>query len=186
MKNFKFSVSLNIVLPILLVLLSVTSACSGGSNEQDRQAQVNQSNPENAKSDSNSELSEIISAYLQLKEALVNDDQKGVAKPGQTLQNLLQKRSEEVLRTALMHTVELNKSQDLAVQRQHFLPLSRAIIEYLKAQDGIDQTLYVQYCPMAFDNTGGEWVSDSKDVFNPYFGASMLRCGAVKSEIAAK
>ena len=36
---------------------------------------------------------------------------------------------------------------------------------------------------MAFDNTGGYWLSNSKEVRNPYFGNSMLKCGEVKETI---
>ena len=33
---------------------------------------------------------------------------------------------------------------------------------------------------MAFDNKGGYWLSETEDIRNPYFGASMLSCGEVK------
>ena len=39
--------------------------------------------------------------------------------------------------------------------------------------------VYVQYCPMA----KGQWLSDEKEIKNPYYGNSMLTCGSVKSEI---
>lgn len=43
--------------------------------------------------------------------------------------------------------------------------------------------LYVEYCPMAFDNKGAVWVSSTKEVRNPYFGEKMLNCGEVKEII---
>jgi hypothetical protein len=42
-----------------------------------------------------------------------------------------------------------------------------------------DKPVYVQYCPMA----DGSWLSDEKQIVNPYYGKSMLSCGSVKSEI---
>ena len=42
--------------------------------------------------------------------------------------------------------------------------------------------VYVQYCPMA----KGQWLSDEKEIKNPYYGNSMLTCGSVKSEIKSK
>jgi hypothetical protein len=33
---------------------------------------------------------------------------------------------------------------------------------------------------MAFDNQGAYWLQASETVANPYFGAEMLRCGAIK------
>ena len=44
-------------------------------------------------------------------------------------------------------------------------------------------TIYKQYCPMAFNNEGAYWLSESKDIMNPYFGDRMLKCGRVDAEI---
>ena len=35
------------------------------------------------------------------------------------------------------------------------------------------------YCPMAFDNRGAAWLQIEEVKANPYFGASMLRCGTL-------
>ena len=40
--------------------------------------------------------------------------------------------------------------------------------------------MYKQFCPMAFNDQGGYWLSNSKEVRNPYFGDKMLKCGMVK------
>jgi hypothetical protein len=37
----------------------------------------------------------------------------------------------------------------------------------------------LQYCPMK----KASWLSDSKDIRNPYYGANMLDCGSVKTTI---
>ena len=36
---------------------------------------------------------------------------------------------------------------------------------------------------MAFDNTGASWVQKGDRINNPYFGASMLRCGEITEKI---
>jgi Cu(I)/Ag(I) efflux system membrane fusion protein len=45
-----------------------------------------------------------------------------------------------------------------------------------------DESYYEIFCPLAFNNTGASWLSKEKDINNPYFGASMLKCGEVKQE----
>ena len=75
---------------------------------------------------------------------------------------------------------------DLEGQRSAFLELSNAMIESAKAMGPLDKAMYVQHCPMAFDNSGGDWLSDSQEVFNPYFGDKMLHCGTVKEALARK
>lgn len=44
------------------------------------------------------------------------------------------------------------------------------------------ESFYKIFCPIAFDNQGASWMSKEKDVNNPYFGESMLKCGEVKQE----
>ena len=44
---------------------------------------------------------------------------------------------------------------------------------------GTKKELFVQYCPMAFDDKGADWISDIQDIQNPYFGDKMMRCGFV-------
>jgi hypothetical protein len=44
-------------------------------------------------------------------------------------------------------------------------------------------SIYVEYCPMANDNEGAYWLSNEKQIKNPYFGDAMLKCGSVKETI---
>jgi len=67
--------------------------------------------------------------------------------------------------------------------RERFERLSQAIIS-LQERFGHHggETWRVAYCPMAFENTGAEWLQRGAQVNNPYFGASMLRCGEIRRE----
>ena len=44
-------------------------------------------------------------------------------------------------------------------------------------------TLYIEYCPMANNNEGAFWLSNEKEIKNPYFGEMMLKCGSVKETL---
>jgi hypothetical protein len=37
---------------------------------------------------------------------------------------------------------------------------------------------------MAFDNTGGDWLSAKPTVLNPYYGDAMLTCGNLKDTLS--
>ncbi len=39
---------------------------------------------------------------------------------------------------------------------------------------------YLAYCPMAFNDKGAYWLQIEEPISNPYFGASMLRCGEIR------
>jgi len=48
-----------------------------------------------------------------------------------------------------------------------------------------EKDYYRTFCPMAFDNKGAHWLQDGKEINNPYFGPSMLRCGEVQKTFKA-
>ncbi len=51
---------------------------------------------------------------------------------------------------------------------------------------GHDEELLVMHCPMAFDDKGADWLQLSPELANPYFGASMLRCGEIRERLAPR
>ena len=71
----------------------------------------------------------------------------------------------------------------IEMKRSHFSIVSN---NFAKAIDlfGVEsnQSAYLQYCPMAFDDKGAYWISSEKEIRNPYFGDMMLKCGEVKKE----
>ncbi|NJB86088.1 Cu(I)/Ag(I) efflux system membrane fusion protein [Lewinella marina] len=75
------------------------------------------------------------------------------------------------------HLGALAGAEELEEQRREFGFLSQALINTLTAF-GANDTLYVQHCPMAFDNEGANWLSADPAIRNPYFGDAMLTCGS--------
>jgi hypothetical protein len=73
-------------------------------------------------------------------------------------------------------------ASDIKAQRLQFVTLSDKTYELVKAF-GAGQPVYHIHCPMARDKPGAMWVSQSKEVRNPYFGAKMPNCGTVEEEI---
>lgn len=47
------------------------------------------------------------------------------------------------------------------------------------------RVVYIQYCPMAFQNQGAHWLSLDSVIRNPYFGDQMLTCGEVQGKTGA-
>jgi hypothetical protein len=45
---------------------------------------------------------------------------------------------------------------------------------------GSNRKLYQDYCPMADDGKGAIWISEIKEIKNPYQGSKMLTCGSIK------
>lgn len=140
----------------------------------------------------NRELEEVVNAYLEMKNALVNDDAAGVDKAAaQMAENveavdgsLLQGEGASAWQQhASLYSNKLAKMQhveDLEEKRSYFSHLSEIVYCTVKSFDLEEMELYATYCPMAFDEKGAYWISETKEISNPYFGSKMLKCGEVK------
>lgn len=126
----------------------------------------------------------IFSNYLQLKNALVAGKEAESKAAAKALAPALQRFSGcENTAVIARHIAE---AKDLVRQRKEFTALSNDIIALLKHTELTTGTLYVQHCPMANSGDGGDWIAAERKIQNPYYGAEMLECGAVVSEIKAK
>jgi uncharacterized protein DUF3347 len=138
---------------------------------------------------------EIVQGYLQLKNALVTDNGKEAANAGKALSesmktfnkatlNPSQKKAyEDVEGDIKEHAEHIGENGDkIAHQREHFEMLSKDIYDFVKTF-GAGQTLYKDYCPMYNDKKGANWISETKEIKNPYLGKKMPTCGTVKEVI---
>lgn len=147
--------------------------------------------------DFRAQLTAAVQKYLEVKDALVAGDDAAIAVKSAALKeavgsvaaNLLAEEQQQVWleRVALLNQVidSLAVKQDIMEQRAVFRPLSEALIGCVKDYGPLEMPLYVQHCPMAFQYQGGDWLSASEEVLNPYFGKMMLRCGEVTEKIVA-
>ena len=137
------------------------------------------------------QITALMNVYFEVKNALVEDN--GPAAGGAAIKmegvldevnmGLLEGSSHDKwmeLRRQLSEAgAQITKTDDIEVQREHFQVLSEAVLEVTE-YFGLDfDTVYKQFCPMAFDDEGAHWLSESEHILNPYFGASMLNCGEV-------
>ncbi|MFI0429186.1 DUF3347 domain-containing protein [Mariniflexile sp. HMF6888] len=135
----------------------------------------------------------IIEAYIQIKNGLVADSKEKAANGAEVLLKAFSafdmtkltedkhKAYMEILESAKEHAEHIVKSS-IDHQREHFEALSTDISDMI-ALLGTEKTLYKDFCPMANNNKGAYWLSEVKDIKNPYFGSKMLKCGSVKSQI---
>ena len=138
--------------------------------------------------------SEIISGYLKLKNALTKDDTKGAANAGKALYATFNKVNTNAIDPKLK-TEYIDISDDakenaehigdnagkLDHQREHFVMLSKDMNDLIQLF-GTNQKLYLDFCPMADNNKGAVWISETKEITNPYFGKDMATCGSIKKE----
>ena len=144
------------------------------------------------------QLDTLLQTYLQLKNALVQSNPKHTAHTAEMAlahmhsihaKNLSReasaawKKYEEQLEK-MFH--QLHHHTDLEAQRKTFQQLTHTITQLVQQFEPNSSTIYQSYCPMAFENQGAFWLSESEEIMNPYFGDKMLNCGWIESELPAK
>lgn len=137
-------------------------------------------------------LNEIIDGYLKIKDALV----ASLASEARDLsQNLYQKVSsgydgslDEVafkewlgLRSSIInHLEKIGRIKDLPEIRTQFGKLSNELDRLINQFGLPGRQVFQNYCPMAEKDEGAIWISNSKEIRNPYFGTQMLKCGEIR------
>ena len=146
-----------------------------GEEANDANNDIAQKGAENEVRFNEEKTAEIFKYYKEVKDALVAAETETAAKQAQKLS---EKSQGEVLAAAN----KIASASDINLQREAFSELTSAMEPIL---DGAltSGEIYKQYCPMAFEGKGDYWYSNSKEIRNPYYGASMLKCGEVKQEI---
>lgn len=124
--------------------------------------------------------SKVFYYYIKLKDALVNTDASLTSKVSSMFKEVvISIDNQENIVTALE---QMSTSSDIQFQREKFVIVTAGVEKIL--EDNVAKgVFYKQYCPMAFNNMGGYWLSNSKEIRNPFFGDKMLKCGRIDKEI---
>lgn len=141
------------------------------------------------------QLKTVFDAYTTVENALVKDNPESAKNGAISLLNTISKVDMKLLKDETAHThwmqlekelkssaTSISKTTDIKKQREHFVHLSAHLINAVRTF-GINQKVYVDFCPMANNNVGAYWLSSEKEIRNPYFGNDMLDCGSVTDEI---
>lgn len=140
-------------------------------------------------------VKEMVGNYLQLKNALTKDNSNDAATAGKALSDGFAKLDQSVLTPAQKksYTDIADDAKEMAEhigisagklphQREHFDMLSKDMVDLVKLF-GAGQPLFVDHCPMYNNKKGADWLSETKEIKNPYMGANMSTCGAIKEEL---
>ncbi len=140
-------------------------------------------------------LKTIVDHYLHIKNALVNNDGSGAASGGKAMDEAIAKVDkslfaaeqkkvyDDIAEDLKEHAEHIGANGDkIEHQREHFSMMSTDVYDLVKAFGG-GQTLYHDHCPMANENKGAMWLSEMKEVKNPYFGGKMNECVKVMEVI---
>ncbi len=141
------------------------------------------------------QLFRFFTSYIKVKNGFVESDAAKVNAEATTLKKILRAMDTKMLSGAALNDwsnyagnldmalTEIVGSGDIEVQRTAFSALTDNLYKSIKAYGLGTGTAYYDFCPMAFNNQGGFWLSESKEIRNPYFGDKMLTCGRVEETL---
>ncbi|MEP3838791.1 MAG: efflux RND transporter periplasmic adaptor subunit [Algibacter sp.] len=145
--------------------------------------------------DFQNQLKVVFNDYIKLKDALVKDEYNKVITESKRLLGHLSNVEIKGLKDKEAHAywmllekeikasaTSISNTSKLESQRNHFKQLSSHLIGAIQTF-GVNEKVFVEFCPMVDDNNGAYWLSREEKVINPYFGGAMLTCGEVKQVI---
>lgn len=181
----------------LLASVLFLAACNNlGSNKKaDDVKDTTMKTAMSATSEKGTSTKAIIEAYLKLKNALTTDNDKDAADAGNEMVKAFasfdkasltadqSKKYKDIEDDAKEHAEHIGANAgNIEHQREHFDMISKDMYDLVKML-GAGQPLYVDNCPMFNNNKGAIWLSEVKEIKNPYMGKASSTCGSVKEEL---
>ena len=138
-----------------------------------------------------SSLQQLLPDYYALKNALVKDDANTASTAAakllrdtksvdsKTLNASEQQTFISVKDKMIYNSDHISEVNDIDHQREHFEALSNAMSMLVQSVNISEQPVYVDYCLMK----KAYWLSNEKQVQNPYYGKEMMDCGKVTKTV---
>jgi hypothetical protein len=126
-------------------------------------------------------LPEMLPGYYAIKDALVSSNATLASDKASEFVGVLNKTTSKTTASAEKASIltELKKiasTKDLEKQRSSFSKLSTGMVAVVKSTATTPaEPVYQFFCPMKKT----VWLSNKKEVKNPYYGSAMLTCGSI-------
>lgn len=140
-------------------------------------------------------LSILLDHYLKMKNALTKDNFEKAKHHLKDLKAEVIKSSEmnnhpkhsqmhKKHHAAMVEAItSASNAKNIDQFRAAFSAISDNLVKAIQNQNYEQQELYLQYCPMAVNKEGAYWVSEQKEIINPYMGQKMPGCGEITKEL---
>ena len=185
---------------LIYVFALVLTAC-GSSEEKAKEQPVLPQSPLSKSTNSdtfNLSFRKLMADYYALKEGFVDEKDSAIAQSARSMMvaadslklKALQADS-NIIATALTYSSgissELKKGllgeKKIEGKRKSFQIISDQLYDLVRTVQYDREVVYHDYCPMAFNDQGANWLSNTADIRNPYIPKKMISCGEIKDSI---
>lgn len=145
-------------------------------------------------------LKPVLSSYYELKDNFIDQNDQFIDSTSKKLIKAIEslKLNELNDESTLMHTsksyIEGIKAELIGLlgenlrkdKMKSFQMISEQLFDFIKLVQYDGEVIYRINCPMAFNNNGATWMSNSTIIKNPYLSDAMLNCGELIDTIDFK
>jgi hypothetical protein len=145
----------------------------------------------------NTSFGAVMSNYYALKEEFVAEKDTAINRRAKELMAAVDsiklqelKADTNIIATARTYTADISAElkglvgeKELEAKRKSFQMVGDQLYDLIRTVQYDRAVVYHQYCPMAFNDQGANWLSNTPDIRNPYIPKKMLDCGEVKDSI---
>lgn len=185
------------LLPLLTTLLS---ACGGDASRNAPEVAPPVAAPAIGASAGGAAL---LTGYYGLRDALVEADTLSADRAAAALRRVADSLTRDSIYSAADAARSLGSlvaetdgflgERGLEERRRAFSRMGDELQDFLRVSGYAASTVYVQRCPMAFNDTEeASWLSESREILNPYLGrrhpkyaSGMLHCGELADSLGA-
>lgn len=190
----------NLLLAVAVLLVVVVACFFILSEKQEQLPPKDQPLVVNELSDPfNQSFSQLLLSYFEIKNGLVEGDSARanagaarlrVASDSLRVNDIAGDSTGAIRELAKSYASSLNsaaaalvRDSTLSLKRKQFEVMTDIVWNLTRVVRYKGSKVYYQHCPMAFDNKGAYWVSESPQIRNPYFGHQMLECGTLEDSL---
>lgn len=180
-----------------ILIFGLLAACGDNLKQEEKVAEVTVNNKVSVNSDQfNNQFSLFLHSYYALKEAFINEQLVAIDANSDSLAKIIstvpikelksdstQKAAQIMIESIQSELKGLKGETDIEEKRKAFQMIGEQILVLMQTVQYDYEIVYNQYCPMAMDNNGATWLSNSADIKNPYLPKTMLECGEVKDTL---
>lgn len=145
----------------------------------------------------NASFEEVLTQYFTLGNGLVAEDDSLIAQSGRALLKATDSLKLDSLKadTLIITTAQTYASgissevmgllgeQHLAGKRKSFQIISNQLYDLVRTVQYDRQVIYHYYCASSFNDQGAGWLTNIRQVRNPYIPKKMISCGELKDSL---
>lgn len=128
--------------------------------------------------------------FIAEKDLLITQYAKSLMVSADSLQLDELKGDSNIVATAKTYSLGISSElkgllgeKDITAKRKSFQVISDQLYDLIRTVQYDRAIVYHDYCAMAFNDQGANWLSNSPDIRNPYIPKKMPACGEVKDSI---